>query len=75
MGLVAEPVLKTSGVGMVLNPIDRDRLREHVRKRLKELRRQLASGGSEPGGRRPKRHGEDNPADFVLDLKLPAGRR
>jgi len=40
---------------MSLNPIEKQRLREHVRKRLKALRVQLASAGVEKGDGQLKR--------------------
>ena len=56
---------------MSLNPIDRNRLREHIRKRLKELKRQLASADSDSGKSQSERNQQDSSTGLVLDLKLP----
>jgi len=72
-GLLAGARAQTEwGWGMSLNPIERNRIREHVKKRLNALRQALASADAR-GARQLKRHDQNDPAGRVFDLKLPPG--
>ena len=55
---------------MALNPIDKQRLREHIRKRLKDLK-QLPSADSDRGKSQSEGDQQDGSAGLILDLKLP----